>query len=115
MRLLAEIGSPAVGVNLDYGNIVAMPDQPALPELLDEAGDRLYYVHLKNSYGFKLSERIRASLAEGDVNHRQYLRLLKERGYTGPLCIEAPRPGDREWFAQEDLAYLRAVLVDIGY
>ncbi len=35
-------------------------------------------------------------------------------GYEGPICVEAPRPGDREWYAQQDLAYVRALLADLG-
>jgi sugar phosphate isomerase/epimerase len=40
---------------------------------------------------------------------------LKEAGYDGPICIEAPRSGDREWFAQADIAYLKALLKDLAW
>ena len=43
------------------------------------------------------------------------MRLLLAAGYDGPLCIEAPRAGDREWFARQDLAYLKAVLRDLEW
>jgi hypothetical protein len=35
-------------------------------------------------------------------------------GYQGPICIEAPRGGDREWFARQDLIYLRSLLDELG-
>ena len=49
-------------------------------------------------------------LADGEINHRHYVKLLMASGYDGPICIEGPRPGDREWFAQRDLAYLESVI-----
>lgn len=115
MKMVAAIGHPAVGVNLDYGNISYMPAPPTFAECLDTIGDRLYYVHLKNVYVLKAGTFMRVGLAEGQLNHRQMLRALKERGYAGMLCVEAPRPGDREWFARQDLAYIRAVLEDLEY
>ena len=115
MKLVEMIAHPSVGVNLDYVNITAIPDQPDLPKTIDMLGDKLFYVHLKNTYAFQISQPLRVGLGEGQVNNREFLRLLKARGYAGPLCIEAPRPGDREWFAQQDMAYLKSVLQDIGY
>ena len=114
MKLVEMIGSPAVGVNLDYVNISCIPGQPSLAECIEILGDRLYYVHLKNHMALRTGAYVRCGLGEGDTNNREFLRLLKARGYDGPLCIEAPRPGDREWFAQQDLAYLRSVMADLG-
>ena len=113
-RLVDAVGSPAVGVNLDYGNAVYFKDPPSLVDALDTIGDRLYYVHLKNSVAAG-SKRLPTALAEGEINHREFLHLLKARGYGGPLCIEAPRPGDREWYARHDLAYLETLLADLGW
>ena len=114
-KLLQMIDKPAVGVNLDYVNITALPDQPSLEETINLFGDKLFYVHLKNTYVTDSGDRLRVGLGEGQVNNREFLRLLKKTGYAGPLCIEAPRPGDREWYAQQDLAYLKSVLNDLGY
>ena len=38
----------------------------------------------------------RSALGTGDVGWRNYLRTLKELGYTGPLTIEREIPNDRE-------------------
>ena len=113
-KLVDRIGCPSVGVNLDYGNTVYFPKPPSLKEVIGQVGPSLYYVHLKNCQISDGHERARVGLADGDINHREYLRLLAEAGYRGPLCIEAPRPGDREWFAKQDIAYLKSLIADLA-
>jgi len=113
-KLCDMVGHPAVGANLDYGNIIYFQGRPSLAESIRVLGDRLYYVHLKNSVALPSGGRLPTALADGEINHREYLRLMCEAGFDGPVCVEAPRPGDREWFAQQDLAYIRAVMADLG-
>lgn len=113
-KLLDMIGSPAVGANLDYGNMVYFPKCPSLSETISTLGSGLFMVHLKNSMPSG-NGRNAVGLGDGIINHREYLRLLKESGFDGPICIEAPRPGDREWFAQQDIAYLKSVLEDLDW
>ncbi len=112
-QLVDRIGSPAVGINIDYVNQVYFPTFPTLKEAVALAGDRLYYVHLKNCISVPGAGKFATALEEGEVNNRQFLRLLKDAGFSGPVCVEAPRPGDREWFARQDLAYVRSVMKDI--
>ena len=50
------------------------------------------------------------SLKDGCVNHRQYIRLLKDIGFTGPIGVEAPRPGDRQTFAKDDFDYIQPII-----
>jgi sugar phosphate isomerase/epimerase len=115
-KLVDLIGSPAIGVNLDYGNIAAFKNPPPVTKVISELGGSLYYVHLKNSMPIYGSNgRMPCGLGEGSINHREYLTALKESGYNGFICIEAPRPGDREWYAQQDIAYCKSVLADIGW
>ncbi|HHX39936.1 MAG TPA: sugar phosphate isomerase/epimerase [Armatimonadetes bacterium] len=113
-KLIEQIDHPAVGANLDYGNIIYFAERPTLAESIRTLAGRLYYVHLKNSVALPTGGRLPTALADGEINHREYLRLLVEVGFEGPICIEAPRPGDREWFAQQDLAYIRSVIRDIA-
>lgn len=113
LRLVREIGSPAVGINLDYGNLVYFRNVPSLKDCVDHTGDRLYYVHLKNSVAIPGEGRIGTGLGEGDINNREFLKILKGTGYTGPICIEVPRNGDREWFAKKDMEYLRKLIEEI--
>ncbi len=113
-RLVDMIGSPAVGALLDHGNVVYFPGAPSLREGIPLLGKGLFYVHLKNSVGIRDGGRVPTGLGEGEINHREYLRLLKENGFSGPVCIEAPRQGDREWYARQDIAYIKSVIEDVG-
>lgn len=112
-QLVDKIGRSSIGVNLDYGNAVYFPKPPSLAEAIKGLGSSLFYLHLKNSVAVPSGGRIPTGLADGQINHREYLRLLKEVGFTGPICIEAPRPGDREWFAKQDLAYIKSVMREL--
>jgi sugar phosphate isomerase/epimerase len=112
-KLVDRIGKASIGINLDYGNAVYFQKNPSLAETIKALGASIFYLHLKNSIGLPSGGRVATGLADGQINHREYLRLLKEAGFTGPVGIEAPRPGDREWFAKEDLAYVRAVMKDL--
>lgn len=111
--LVDMIDSASVGVNLDYGNSVYFKDKPSLRKAIEVTSDKLYYVHLKNSVGLKDGSRFPTALSEGEINHREYISLLKEFKYNGPICIEAPRPGDREWYAKEDIKYIKSVIEDL--
>ena len=116
-RLVDRIGRPSVGVNLDFGNIILNPKGVSLAESIKALGDRIYEVHLKNLYLLpvhKYYHFIPCPLADGAINNREMLRLLKGLGYSGPIVIETPREGDREWFAREDLAYLRTLIDELG-
>jgi sugar phosphate isomerase/epimerase len=114
LRLVREIDRPSIGVNLDYGNMVGFDEHPSLETAVESVKDHLHYVHLKNSAPLRGAPgRLATSLAEGEINNRQFIRLLTKIGYSGPICIEAPRGGDREWFAAADLSYLRSILSDI--
>ncbi len=116
-KLTDMIGSSAVGVNLDYGNAVYFPKDCilSLADTIKLLGKAMFYLHLKNSVATPGTDnkRLPTSLAEGEINHREYIKLVKESGFEGPICIEAPRPGDREHFAQEDLKYTKSVIASI--
>lgn len=114
-RLVDRIDRPSIGANIDYGNLIGFPDPPTLEAAVAELEGRIHYVHLKNSAPLRGAPgRMATGLADGEINNRQFIRLLVDAGYEGPLCVEAPRPGDREWYAQQDLAYLKSVLADLG-
>ncbi len=104
-KLVDLIDSPMIGINMDYGNTACFPKKPTVTEAIDIYGDKLFYVHLKNSVN-----KQGCALAEGEINHRVYLKKLRDVGFAGPIAIEAPRTGDRRWFAQQDLAYYKAVV-----
>jgi len=113
-KLVDAIDRPAIGANLDYGNMIGFEQSPSLEESIRTFGEKLHYVHLKNSASIRGGGRVSTALSEGQINNRQFIKLLMEIGYDGPVCVEAPRPGGREWFAQQDLAYIASVLADLG-
>lgn len=113
-ELVDRIACPAVGVNLDYGNAVYFPTNPPIGQVISTLGSSLFYVHLKNSTAIG-STRIPTSLRDGDINHREYLEILKANNYSGPICVESPRPGDRETFAWDDITYLKSLIDQINW
>ena len=113
-KLVDLIDSPAVGINMDYGNTVYFPEYPSVEETIDLYGDKLFYTHLKNSVALPGGKgRIPTALSDGEINHRKYLAKLKETGFSGPIGIEAPRPGDRPRYARQDFAYFREVMAAV--
>lgn len=113
-KLVDLIDSPAIGINMDFGNTVYFPDIPDVEETIDLYGDKLFYTHLKNSNLIPVvMRRLPCALSEGEINHRIYLRKLKEVGFKGPIGIEAPRPGDREWYATNDLNYVKSIITSL--
>lgn len=109
-KLVDLIGSPAVGINMDYGNTIYSPVRPSVEEAIDLYGDKLFYIHLKNSSPLPGTKtRIPTNLSDGEINHRAYLEKLHEVGFCGPICIEAPRGGDRLWYAKCDYEYYKAI------
>ena len=88
--------------------------RPSLEETIDLYGNKLFYTHLKNYTTVPGAPRkMSASLDGGEINHRAYLEKLNSVGFTGPIGIEAPRSGDRLWFAKCDLAYTKQLMSEI--
>lgn len=108
-KLVDLIDSPAIGINMDYGNTVYFKEYPTVEETIDLYGDKLFYTHLKNSVPKDELKRTATALSSGEINHRNYIRKLKETGFSGPIGIEAPRVGDREWYALEDFTYFKMI------
>lgn len=114
-KLVDMIDSPAVGINMDFGNTVYFAEYPSVEDTIALYGDKLFYTHFKNSVGVRNSGRMPVALSEGEINHRLYLKALKEAGFEGPVGVEAPRGGDREYYAVNDLKYIMAVARDVGF
>jgi sugar phosphate isomerase/epimerase len=122
-KLLAAVGDrPAFGINLDPSHFAHQFLDPAAFAL--EFADRIYHVHVKDSrktldgrssiLGGHLDFGARGrgwdfvSPGRGDVDFDAFFRALNAIGYDGPLSIEWEDSGmDREWGAQEALAFVR--------
>ena len=115
-RLVDRTGRDSVGINFDYGNIIGHPLKPDLDEAIRVCQGKIYYLHLKNSFtvpGAKCQNSIPCGLGDGVINNRGYLRRMKALNFSGPVCLEAPRQGDREHFAQQDLSYVQRLMAEI--
>lgn len=112
-QLIDTINHPRVGLNLDYGNAVFFDGISSLEETIFMLKNMIYYVHMKNYSKTVDGTLVSSGLSDGIINHRKYVKLLKEINYCGPICIEAPRAGDREWFAQQDIKYINALLEEL--
>lgn len=112
MKLIRMIDSPAIGVNMDYGNTFMFPKRPTLAEAMATYGDKIFYVHLKN-LRYVGPTWISTALEDGEINHREYLLGLKALGYDGPIALECIRSGDKVHFAKKDFEYYKAVKATI--
>jgi sugar phosphate isomerase/epimerase len=111
------------GINFDPSHLVPQFLDPAA--FLDEFGEHIYHVHVKDSrrtldgrrsiLGSHLNfgERERGwdfvSPGHGDVDFESVLRGLNRIGYQGPLSVEWEDAGmDREWGAADAARFVRA-------
>jgi sugar phosphate isomerase/epimerase len=118
---------PGFGINLDPSHF-AHQHLDAAAFALEFAG-RIYHVHVKDSLKrldgrrsilashLNFGEEARGwdfvSPGHGDVDFGSLFRALNRIGYEGPLSIEWEDSGmDREWGAQDALAYVRRVDFD---
>ena len=112
----------AFGINFDPSHLVPQLLDPAA--FVEDFADRIYHVHVKDS---KLRLDGRRSIlgshldfgdprrgwefvspGHGDVDFEAMFRVLNRIGYDGPLSIEWEDVGmDREWGAQDALAFVR--------
>lgn len=105
-KLCDMIDKPNFGINLDYGNTVYFAGRiDPLEKTIDICGEKLFYTHMKNSVP-GIPRRMPTALSEGEINHRHYVKKLEEVGFKGFIGIEAPRSGDREWYAAQDKIYI---------
>jgi sugar phosphate isomerase/epimerase len=124
-RTLEAIGHRAAfGINFDPSHFAhQFLDSAAFVE---EFAERIYHVHVKDSrktlngrrsilgghLNFGEPERgwDFVSPGHGDVDFESLLRALNRIGYDGPLSIEWEDAGmDREWGAQDALAFVRRI------
>lgn len=114
VKFISMIDSPMVGINMDYGNTSYFPTRPSVEDVIDMYGEKLFYIHFKNTSPIPGSTlRLPTSLSGGEINHRAYVKKLRETGFSGPMAVEAPRNGDRIQFAKEDFDYIRSVVESV--
>jgi sugar phosphate isomerase/epimerase len=115
MRLHRLVDRPNVGVNPDLQNgyRVPYPTEDWRAALLAMAPATNFW-HVKSCTRRYLPESGRyrsgrASLRDGDIDHRWALTRLVEAGFDGWISLESGG-GDALWQAEEDLRYLRRLI-----
>jgi len=115
-------GHPAFGFNYDPSHFIHQFVDPV--EFINEFGDRIWHVHVKDSRvqltgrNSILSSHLDfgdpgrgwdfVSPGRGDVKWDRLIRALNRVGYSGPLSIEWEDTGmDRDWGAPEALEMIR--------
>lgn len=97
--LLARIGSPWLGANLDLGHVAVSGEDPC--HAIRALKGRIFNLHLEDIRGGKHYHRIPG---EGDLDFAAIFRQLQAIGYAGPLtwelytCDENPDQACRRTF-----------------
>ncbi len=128
MTHLLETTDPAlVSWCLDCGHLAYAGGDTL--KMIDQFGDRIGYVHLKDvdgavlerarsqrwSFAQALESYIFAPLGEGIARVPDVVRALHQRGYNGWLVVEQDTtPGDPTEVARGNRRYLETLLAEIG-
>jgi len=88
LEAMAEIPSPAFGIDMDPSHIHRAGEVPK--EALHKVIDRVRHVHIRDcpGPGPAPGEPERQSCGRGDIDLIGYCRVLVEAGYEGPVNVE---------------------------
>jgi len=98
LYLLQSVDRPNLFVNFDPANMILYGSGEPL-EALQKVIGYVRSVHCKDAtWSEKPGEEwgLEVPLGEGDVNIREFIRILHENGYEGPLTIEREVSGERQ-------------------
>jgi sugar phosphate isomerase/epimerase len=88
-QFLADLNHPAVGINFDPANIIlyGKGDPVEAARLL---GPWIRHVHIKDAISASASGQWGTEVVwgTGEVNHKAFLSVLNEIGYTGTVAVE---------------------------
>ena len=104
VRLIGEIGSPALGCNMDIGHsFLCDPDPPAA---IRELGDRIFHCHVEN-----MRRGVHDHLLPhiGDMDLSSYFRTLGEIGFSGLLALDL-YGYDYEEVAPDAIEYVESLI-----
>ncbi|MBQ1183065.1 MAG: sugar phosphate isomerase/epimerase [Clostridia bacterium] len=108
MRVMEDIGTGNLGVNLDTGNFILYGKANPV-DALDMIGTKVYDVHLKDGLyptdGKHLGQEVR--FGDGKANFKEFLPKLKSLGYEGSLTIEREISGEKQI---ADIIYARDLI-----
>jgi L-ribulose-5-phosphate 3-epimerase len=112
LRLIEEVGTGNLGVNLDPANLI-LYGKASPVDALDVFGKYVRSVHAKDGLyptnPYHLGEEVKLGL--GKVNFPRLIARLAEIGYSGPLIIEREISGDQQIRdMQEAVTFLSGLL-----
>lgn len=112
LRLIHEVGTGNLGVNLDPANLILYGKANPV-DALDVFGGYVRSVHAKDGLyptdPYHLGNEVK--IGQGKVNFPQLTARLKEIGYTGPFIIEREISGEQQIIdMKEAVGYLSALL-----
>ncbi|WP_240675220.1 sugar phosphate isomerase/epimerase family protein [Cellulomonas endophytica] len=115
VRLVQDVGHPAVGLNPDLGNLFRLHrDVEAFGAAVEKTLPLSNYWHVKSYHrdadpttGAVVA--VPAPMYAGSMDYRSAVRRALELGYTGPFCVEH-YGGDGLSVAAENRTYLRKLL-----
>ena len=116
LRLLREVGTGNLGLNLDPANLILYGKANPV-DALDTFGSWVRNVHVKDGLyptgPMDLGREVK--VGEGKVDFAALLRRLHELGYGGELIIEREIHGEQQAKdIRETVALLRGLLAKIG-
>ncbi len=97
LRTFERIGTDNLGINLDPANLIMYGKGNPI-DALDVFGEYVKNVHAKDGVyptdGANLGKEVR--VGTGKVRYPEFIKRLKEIGYTGELIIEREIEGDQQ-------------------
>ena len=130
-RVLDSVGSDRLGLTLDTGNFYwAGHPLSRVYQIIEHFAPRTKHTHAKNiNYPKEYRETQRelgweygtyvSPLPDGDVDHARVVKILRDAGYAGDLCLEDESLGKfpkEEWqgVLKRDAEHFREILEDIA-
>ena len=119
LRAMAQIASPAFGVDMDPSHIYRAGEDPAqaLPAVLS----RVRHIHIRDCKGRGPSpgEPRDQACGRGDIDLYGYFKAMVNGQYRGPVCLEVIGAGSyelprRDVIAAESFGYMNACLKALG-
>ena len=107
LQAFKEIHSPMLFINADVGHVFLQDEDPMAA--MDKYRGQVVHAHLEN-----MAKGVHNHLVpwEGDMDLKAYLTKLKEIGFDGNASLDVYQY-DYEAVAEESVAYLKKVLVEI--
>lgn len=90
--ILDRIPGDNVGYTLDPFNFFLHGGNDNLETLRQLRGDRIFVVHVNGAAAGATLQRQRTFPDEGELDVDRYLKILAEKGYDGPVCLDISRP-----------------------